>query len=84
LCQKRITVTISPSISAPTGVHFVVIDRADILDKQQRKLLAGLLLHSDIDQAIVLVTNEEPPPGAIPQDVSFFDLSRVRTYSKGA
>ena len=65
-----------------TGIQFVIIDRADALDKERRKLLTGLLLHSDVDQAIVLATGEEPPPKAIFQRVKFFDLTGVRQPGK--
>jgi hypothetical protein len=59
-----------------TGIRFVIIDRADVLDKERLKLFTGLLLHSELDQAIVLATGEETPPTSIPQGVKFFDLAR--------
>jgi hypothetical protein len=69
-------------LATVTGVRFVLIDRADVLDKERRKLLTGLLLRSDIDQAIVLATGEESPPTAVPQGVKFFDLTKVRESVK--
>jgi hypothetical protein len=60
-----------------TGIRFVVIDRADVLDKPRRKELAALLLKSDIDQAIVLATGDEPAPASLPNGVRFFELAQA-------
>ncbi|HYL98259.1 MAG TPA: hypothetical protein VEZ90_04835 [Blastocatellia bacterium] len=69
---------------AATGIRFVVIDGADILDKERRKLLTALLLHSDIDQAIVLATGEEAPPITIPAGVKFFEFHADSRNGDGA
>ena len=50
------------AVAIMAGLRFVVIDRADILDEERRKMLAPLLLNSMLDQAIVLLTSEESPP----------------------
>ena len=71
----RFSIAFQLALATVTGIRFVVIDRADVLDKERRKLLTGLLLKTDLDQAIVLATGEEPPPTAIPPGVKFFDLT---------
>ena len=77
----RLGVVFQIALATVRGVRFVVIDLADLLDKERRKL-TGLLLHSDIDQAIVLATGEESPPTAVPPREKFFDLTRVRESVK--
>lgn len=51
------------------------MDRADLLDKQKRKLPTALLLSSAIEQAIVLATGEEGTPPQVPEGVKFLYLS---------
>jgi DNA repair exonuclease SbcCD ATPase subunit len=80
----RFSIAFQLALATVTGIRFVVIDRADVLDKERRKLLTGLLLKSDLDQAIVLATGEEPPPTAIPPGVKFFDLTRARELRKAS
>jgi DNA repair exonuclease SbcCD ATPase subunit len=70
----RFSVAFQISLAIVTGLRFVVIDRADVLDKDRRKLLTGLLLNSRLDQAIVLATSEEAPPAIVPQGVKFVNL----------
>jgi len=53
---------IALAIAMVTGLQFVVIDRADVLGKEKRRMLTSLLLNSKFDQAIVLATSEEAPP----------------------
>jgi DNA repair exonuclease SbcCD ATPase subunit len=72
----RFSIAFQLALARTTGIRFVAIDGADVLDKERRKLLTALLLHGDIDQAIVLATGEEPPPIAIPAGVKFFDLTK--------
>ena len=72
----RLSIAFQLALATATGIRFVAIDGADILDKERRKLITALLLHSDIDQAIVLATGEEPPPITIPAGVKFFDLTK--------
>ena len=72
----RFGVAFQIALAAATGIRFITIDRADMLDKQRRKLLTALLLSSEIEQAIVLATGEEPLPGSTPAGVRFLDLAR--------
>jgi len=80
----RFSIAFQLALATVTGIRFVVIDRADVLDKDRRRLLTGLLLKSDLDQAIVLATGEEPPPTAIPPGVKFFDLTRAPELRKAS
>ena len=62
-------------------LRFVVIDRADVLDKESRKMLTSLLVNSGLDQAIVLATSEEAPLSVVPQGVKLVTLvERPRPY----
>ena len=70
----RFGVAFQISLAIVTGLRFVVIDRADVLDKEKRKMLTTLLLNSKLDQAIVLATSEEAPPLIVPQGVKFLSL----------
>lgn len=73
----RFSIAFQLALATATGIRLVVIDHADILDKERRKMLTALLLHCDVDQAIVFATGEELPPMAIPQRVKFFNLIRA-------
>lgn len=73
----RFGIAFQIALAAATGIRLVVIDRADMLDRERRKLLTALLLSSGIEQAIVLATGEEPPPGSTPAGVRFLDLART-------
>jgi hypothetical protein len=57
-----------------TDLRFVVIDRADVLDKERRKMLTSLLVNSGLDQAIVLATSEEALSSIVPQSVRLLSL----------
>ena len=72
----RFGVAFQIALAMATGLRFVVIDRADALDKERRKLLSGLLLNRSLDQAIVLATSEEAPPSVVPQGVKFLTLAK--------
>ena len=74
--QFRFGVAFQIALAMVTGLRFVVIDRADVLDKERRKMLTGLLVNSGLDQAIVLATSEEAPPSVVPQGVKFLNLDR--------
>ena len=65
--QFRFGMAFQISLAMVTGLRFVVIDRADLLDKEKRKMLTSLLLNSKLDQAIVLATSEDAPPSIMPQ-----------------
>ena len=73
--QFRFGVAFQIALAMVTGLRFVVIDRADLLDKERRKMLTGLLVNSGLDQAIVLATSEEAPPSVVPQGVKFLSLA---------
>ncbi len=72
--QFRFGVAFQISLAMVTGLRFVVIDRADLLDKEKRKMLTSLLLNSKLDQAIVLATSEDASPSIMPQGVKFLSL----------
>ena len=76
--RSRFSIAFQIALATATGIRFVVIDRADVLDRARRKTLTGLLVNSDLDQAIVLATGEEPPPLVVPQGVRFWDLSKAQ------
>jgi DNA repair exonuclease SbcCD ATPase subunit len=71
----RFSIAFQLALATATGIRFVVIDRADVLDNGKRKLLTALLLSSDIEQAIVLATGEESTPLQVPKGVKFLSLS---------
>ena len=73
--QFRFGVAFQSALATITGLRFVVIDRADLLDREKRKMLTGLLLNSKLDQAIVLATSDETPPSIVPQGVKFLSLA---------
>ncbi len=72
--QFRFGVAFQIALAIVTGLRFVVIDRADLLDKEKRKTLTSLLLNSELEQAIVLATSEDAPPLIVPQGVKFLGL----------
>jgi hypothetical protein len=75
--QFRFGVAFQIALAMLTGVQSVVIDRADLLDTERRKMLTRLLVNSDFEQAIVLATGEADPPSIVPKGVKFFRLARV-------
>jgi DNA repair exonuclease SbcCD ATPase subunit len=80
--QFRFGVAFQIALAMQTGLRFVVVDRADLLDKERRRMLAGLLVNSGLDQAIVLATSEEPAPGNVPRGVRFFDLTQASKWGR--
>ena len=72
--QFRFGVAFQIALAMVAGLRFVVIDRADLLDKERRKTLTGLLMKSELDQAIVLATSDEAPPSTVPQGVKFLSF----------
>jgi len=70
----RFSAAFQIALAIVTGLRFVVIDRADVLDKDKRKLFSGLLMSSGLDQAIVLATSDEAPPSIVSQGVKFLNL----------
>ncbi len=78
----RFGVAFQIAVATLTGIRLVIIDSADILDTKRRKHLSGLLLQSELDQAIVLTTGAEQPSQAVPDDVKFFSLPDVQQQAK--
>ena len=72
--QFRFGVAFQIALAMTTDLRFVVIDRADVLDKERRHMLTSLLVNGGLDQAIVLATSEEAPPSVMPQGVKFLSL----------
>jgi chromosome segregation ATPase len=56
--QYRFCVALQVALAVTTGLGFVVIDRADILDPQGRRQLTQALRSGQLDQAIMLATGE--------------------------
>lgn len=75
--QFRFGMAFQIALAIVTGLRFVVIDRADLLDNTRRKLLTSLLLSSKLEQAIVLATSEDTQVGSVPDGVKFFELTKV-------
>ncbi|MHB8411223.1 MAG: AAA family ATPase [Candidatus Acidiferrales bacterium] len=71
----RFSIAFQIALGTVTRLRFVVIDRADLLDMERRRLLTGLLVNSQLDQVIVLATGEGGAPPLVPQGVKFFALS---------
>lgn len=71
----RFSIAFQLALATATGIRFVAVDGADILDNGRRRLLTAFLSHGDIDQAIVLATSEEALPSFAPAGVKFFRLS---------
>ena len=71
----RFGIAFQIALTTVTRLHFVVIDRADVLDNERRKTLTGLLINSQLDQAVVLATGEGDTPPHMPRGVKFFDFS---------
>lgn len=74
----RFSIAIQLAVASATAIQFVVIDRADVLDKEKRKLLTGLLVNSSIEQAIVLATSEEGTLSQVPEGVKFLNLTEQK------
>ena len=81
--QFRFGFAFQIALAMVSGIRLVVIDRADALTSRGEKLFTGMLLKSDLDQAIVLATSEELPPTPIAQWVKFLDLGRVVQEERG-
>lgn len=56
--QLRVGIAVSEALSAAAGLRFLAIDEADMLDQENRDLLAGMLLDTaeDFDQVLVFTT----------------------------
>ncbi|MGH7744226.1 MAG: hypothetical protein ACREQ5_05315, partial [Candidatus Dormibacteria bacterium] len=71
----RFGVAFQVALAMVAGLRFVVIDRADVMDRERRKMLTGLLMNSGLDQAIVLATSDDAAPSVVPQGVKFLSLT---------
>lgn len=80
--QFRFGIALQVAVAMATGVGFVVIDRADALDTESRRMLTGLLMTSGLHQAIILATGEDVPSATLPEGVKFFDLTRLTNSSE--
>lgn len=80
--QFRFGIAFQVAIALSTGIRFVVIDRADALDTERRRVLTGLLMSSGLDQAIVLATGNDAPPTLLPAGVKFLDLAKLLSPGK--
>jgi len=79
----RFGIALQVALTMLMGLRFVVIDRADVLDKERRKMLTGLLLNSKLDQAIIPATSEEAPPSIVPKGVKFVNLESRHCSIRG-
>lgn len=68
--QLRVGIAISEALSAAVGIQFLAIDVADMLDQENRDLLAGMLLEvaDEFDQVLVFTTvgDVQPENPALP------------------
>jgi hypothetical protein len=78
----RFSVASQIALAIGTGLRFVAIDRADVLDKDRRELFSGLLMYSELDQAIVLATSDEAAPSIVLHGVKFPNLIDGRKPDK--
>lgn len=62
--QLRVGIAISDALSAAAGLKFLAIDEADILEQDNRDLLAGMLLElaGEYDQVLVFTTLGDVQP----------------------
>jgi DNA repair exonuclease SbcCD ATPase subunit len=74
----RFSIAFQIALATVTRLRFVVMDRADLLDNERRKVLTSLLINSQLDQAVVLATGEGGPPPLVPQGVKFLGLSEEK------
>jgi hypothetical protein len=70
----RFGIAFEVALAEATGVNFCIIDRSDMLQNNARRELAGALLESGLEQAIVLCTSTDPLPATAPDGVKFFQL----------
>lgn len=62
--QLRVGIAVSEALSAAAGLNFLAIDEADMLEQDNRDLLAGMLLDTaeEFDQALVFTTVGDVKP----------------------
>jgi DNA repair exonuclease SbcCD ATPase subunit len=71
----RFGIAFQLALASVTGIRFVVIDGADVLDRSRRKLLTSMLVASELNQAVILAASEEAAPKAVPSGVKFVDMA---------
>ena len=79
--QFRFGVSFQIALAMATGVRFVLIDRADVLDSESRGELTAMLLESGLDQAVVMSTTDKPAPTELPDGVRFIELGQKRAVA---
>jgi DNA repair exonuclease SbcCD ATPase subunit len=79
--QFRFGVAFQIALAMATGLKFVVIDRADVLDNESRGALTAMLLGSELDQCIVLSTTDKEAPTDLPPGVKFIDLGHRKAVA---
>lgn len=72
----RFSVAFQIALAQVTGIGLVVVDRADVLDREARRQMTKMLFDSGIEQAIVCSTTSDPMPAAVPEGVKFFQLAQ--------
>lgn len=70
--RLHFSVAFQAALAMVVGLRMIVVDRADMLDAENRRALAGMLLGSELDQVIVLSTGEMPK--SAPAGVTFIEL----------
>lgn len=62
--QLRVGIAVSEALSAAAGLRFLAIDEADMLDQENRNLLAGMVLDTadEFDQVLVCTTVGDVQP----------------------
>jgi DNA repair exonuclease SbcCD ATPase subunit len=78
----RFSVAFQIALAQVTGIGLVVIDRADVLDRDARRQLTKMLFDSGIEQAIVCSTTSDPLPPSVPEGVKFFQLSQENNVTR--
>lgn len=72
----RFSVSFQIALATVTEIGLVLVDRADVLDKESRRQMTAMLLSSNLDQAIVCSTSTEPLPDRVPDGVRFYQLEQ--------
>lgn len=72
----RFGVALQVALAQATGVGLVVVDRADVLDRETRRGLNAMLLEAARAgvQSLVLATSTEGAPASAPEGVQFHQL----------
>jgi DNA repair exonuclease SbcCD ATPase subunit len=71
----RFAVAFQIALAEVTGTNLILIDRADVLDRESRRQLTAMLMATEC-QAIVASTSTDPLPAEVPEGVRFFSLAQ--------